>query len=110
MEAEELHSERTLVSRMTNLAQLSPVDVAAVNQQLQAQYDAFKAKGLKLNLTRGKPSPAQLDLSQDLLSLPGPQTLSLRALSIRNYGGLQGSWKCAGCSPECWAHRLSRSW
>jgi DNA-binding transcriptional MocR family regulator len=80
-----------LVSRMTNLAQLSPEDVAAVNQQLQAQYDAFKARGLKLDLTRGKPSPAQLDLSNQLLALPGADDyVAEGAVDCRNYGGLQG--------------------
>ena len=39
--------------------------------QLRERYDAFKAKGLTLNLTRGKPSAAQLELSAALLSLPG---------------------------------------
>jgi DNA-binding transcriptional MocR family regulator len=76
---------------MTNLAQLSPEDVAAVNQQLQAQYDAFQARGLKLDLTRGKPSPAQLDLSNGLLALPGADDyVAEGAVDCRNYGGLQG--------------------
>ena len=75
---------------MTKLAQLSPDDVA-VNQQLQAQYDAFKARGLKLDLTRGKPSAAQLDLSNGLLSLPGADDyVAEGAVDCRNYGGLQG--------------------
>src|SRR3984957_4874486 len=76
---------------MTNLAQLSPDDVAAVNRQLQEQYDAFKARGLKLDLTRGKPSPAQLDLSNQLLALPGADNyVAEGAVDCRNYGGLQG--------------------
>ena len=67
---------------MSHLAQLSSV---------QESYDAFKAKGLKLNLTRGKPSAAQLDLSADLLSLPGPADyIGEGATDCRNYGGLQG--------------------
>src|SRR6201986_5492084 len=76
---------------MTNLAQLSSENVAALNQQLQAQYDAFKARGLKLDLTRGKPSAAQLDLSNGLLSLPGAEDyVAEGAVDCRNYGGLQG--------------------
>ena len=63
---------------MTNLTQLSPDDIATNGQQLQAHYDAFKARGLKLDLTRGKPSPAQLDLSSALLSLPGGTITSPR--------------------------------
>ena len=47
---------------MTNLTQLSPDEITTNSQQLQSRYDAFKARGLKLDLTRGKPSAAQLDL------------------------------------------------
>ncbi len=62
-----------------------------VSQQLQESYDAFKAKGLKLDLTRGKPSSAQLDLSNEILSLPGSsEYLAEGATDCRNYGGLQG--------------------
>ena len=72
---------------MTNL--LSSHDIAS--QQLIENYDAFKAKGLKLDLTRGKPSAAQLDLSNALLSLPGAHDyLAEGATDTRNYGGLQG--------------------
>jgi DNA-binding transcriptional MocR family regulator len=54
-------------------------------------YDSFKAKGLKLDLTRGKPSQAQLDLSAELLSLPGSSDyLAEGGVDCRNYGGLQG--------------------
>jgi DNA-binding transcriptional MocR family regulator len=78
---------------MTNL--LSSRDTtsrqAVENQQLQENYAAFKAKGLKLDLTRGKPSAAQLDQSNALLSLPGAQDhLAEGATDTRNYGGLQG--------------------
>lgn len=59
--------------------------------QLRERYDAFKAKGLTLNLTRGKPSSAQLELSAGLLSLPGAgDYLAEDASDCRNYGGLQG--------------------
>ena len=59
--------------------------------EVQKSYDAFKAKGLKLNLTRGKPASSQLDLSTELLSLPGTADYNAEgATDIRNYGGLQG--------------------
>jgi DNA-binding transcriptional MocR family regulator len=59
--------------------------------QLRERYDGFKAKGLTLNLTRGKPSSAQLELSAGLLSLPGAgDYLAEDATDCRNYGGLQG--------------------
>src|ERR1700722_14093280 len=73
---------------MTQSTQVTSRDVS---QQLQESYDAFKAKGLKLDLTRGKPSAAQLDLSLELLSLPGSTDyLAEDKTDCRNYGGLQG--------------------
>src|SRR3989337_3012225 len=54
-------------------------------------YNAFKSKRLDLNLTRGKPSSAQLDLSAPLLGLPGPDDYQAGdGTDCRNYGGLQG--------------------
>jgi DNA-binding transcriptional MocR family regulator len=60
-------------------------------RELQQNYEAFKARGLKLNLTRGKPSPAQLELSEELLTLPGARKyMAEGATDCRNYGVLQG--------------------
>jgi DNA-binding transcriptional MocR family regulator len=76
---------------MTNATELGSRDVAPSGSQLQQSYDAFKAKGLKLDLTRGKPSPAQLDLSVGMLALPGATDFVAEgAIDCRNYGGLQG--------------------
>ena len=58
---------------------------------IREAYDALKAKGLKLNLTRGKPASAQLDLSNEMLALPGPSDyMAEGATDCRNYGGLNG--------------------
>jgi DNA-binding transcriptional MocR family regulator len=65
--------------------------VAGRLRELQENYDAFKAKGLKLNLTRGKPSAAQLELSEELLALPGKgKYMAEGGTDCRNYGVLQG--------------------
>lgn len=56
----------------------------------QAAYDELVAQGLSLDLTRGKPSAAQLDLSTDILSLPGDRYRSAGGTDTRNYQGLQG--------------------
>ena len=70
---------------MANLTQLT------LSGQVQQEYDALLARGLKLDLTRGKPCPAQLDLSTDLLSLPGANDyVAEGTVDVRNYGGLQG--------------------
>jgi DNA-binding transcriptional MocR family regulator len=54
-------------------------------------YAALCAKGLSLDLTRGKPSPEQLDLCADLLRLPaGTDVRAADGTDCRNYGGLRG--------------------
>lgn len=64
---------------------------SARHQQLRKHYEAFQARGLKLDLTRGKPAAAQLNLSNGLLSLPGADDyLAEGPVDTRNYGGLQG--------------------
>ncbi|MCK2217210.1 aminotransferase class I/II-fold pyridoxal phosphate-dependent enzyme [Actinomadura sp. ATCC 31491] len=55
----------------------------------QADYDALVQRGLSLDLTRGKPSPRQLDLSDDMLRLPTGHRAA-DGTDARNYGNLQG--------------------
>ena len=57
---------------------------------LQSAYEALKARGLKLDLTRGKPSPAQLDLSNAMLDLPMSADHTADGVDVRNYGGADG--------------------
>jgi DNA-binding transcriptional MocR family regulator len=66
-------------------------DTAQAGDATQAGYDAFKSRRLDLNLTRGKPSSEQLDLSAALLALPGTGDYQAAdGTDCRNYGGLQG--------------------
>ncbi|MBW4031519.1 MAG: aminotransferase [Acidobacteria bacterium] len=59
--------------------------------ELQASYAALQARKLHLDLTRGKPSPAQLDLSNTLLDLPlAHDHTSSEGTDVRNYGGADG--------------------
>ena len=68
-----------------------PADsLPALLDAARSDYEALLAKGLKLDLTRGKPSPAQLDLSNELLSLPGENYRDGDGTDTRNYGGLHG--------------------
>ncbi|CAN5504417.1 aminotransferase class I/II-fold pyridoxal phosphate-dependent enzyme [soil metagenome] len=58
---------------------------------LESQYAELRAKNLALDLTRGKPSPAQLDLSNALLGLPGEGDYrDVAGTDLRNYGGPDG--------------------
>ena len=59
--------------------------------QVKAQYDALKAKGLNLNMARGKPAKAQLDLVSDLLTaLTTIEDCFDGDIDSRNYGELAG--------------------
>jgi DNA-binding transcriptional MocR family regulator len=71
------------------LADRSPEEVDAFLQQQRAAYDELAASGLELDLTRGKPSTAQLDLADALLDLPTGST-DAAGVDTRNYGGLEG--------------------
>ncbi len=58
---------------------------------LRAKYDELCAAGLKLDLTRGKPAPDQLELSEPMLSMPGAGNhTSADGVDCRNYGGING--------------------
>ncbi len=56
-----------------------------------AAYEAYAARGLKLNMQRGQPSDADFDLSNGLLTAVGPDDVSAGGIDIRNYpGGVYG--------------------
>lgn len=71
------------------LAERSRDELRSFRETEQAAYDALVASGLKLDLTRGKPSAEQLDLADGMLGLP-TTTTSPDGVDTRNYGGLPG--------------------
>lgn len=73
-----------------SLLQLPKEQLLAREQALGSAYEQFRAAGLKLDLTRGKPSPAQLDLSAALLGPLDGGYLAEDGTDARNYGGLDG--------------------
>ena len=59
--------------------------------KVREEYETLKARNLDLDLTRGKPSSEQLDLSNDLLELPGKGNyVDAAGTDVRNYGNLKG--------------------
>lgn len=74
---------------MPNLTTLGAADLRASHADIRRRYQAFAERKLKLNLTRGKPSSRQLDLCNELLTLPGADYLAA-GVDTRNYGELQG--------------------
>lgn len=65
--------------------------LVAALPDVRRAYEEQCSRGLRLDLTRGKPSAEQLDLSNALLTLPGAGvTHDETGVDVRNYGGLEG--------------------
>lgn len=65
--------------------------LAAALEDARAGYAALAESGLALDLTRGKPAPAQLDLAGPLLTaVTADDYRSPGGVDVRNYGGLEG--------------------
>ena len=74
-----------------DLTSADPGTLAELHRVLQAEHQGLVNRGLKLDLTRGKPSPAQLDLSAPLQDLPAEGDYFAKdGTDCRNYGGLTG--------------------
>ena len=59
--------------------------------KVSAEYESWKAKGLKLNMARGKPSKQQLDLVSGILTaLTSAEECVDSGVDARNYGELKG--------------------
>ena len=77
---------------MTAYKDLSVEELQSLKKELEAQFAEIKAKNLKLDMSRGKPSKAQLDLSMgmmDVLSSEANLTCE-EGVDCRNYGVLDG--------------------
>jgi len=76
---------------MTRLRSLSPQALGELRSQLETRFNAFKAQGLKLDMTRGKPANAQLDLATGIFGVLGEKDFTAAdGTDTRNYGGLDG--------------------
>ena len=73
---------------MANYFEMSKDQLRAEKAALEQSYAEFKAKGLKLNMARGKPGPHQMDLAMDLLKMSDYTTED--GYDARNYGNLEG--------------------
>jgi len=76
--------------RQTQIGLMSHAELVSEHETQTANYAKLQTEKLTLDLTRGKPSPEQLDLSQDLLSLPAGEFRDAAGTDLRNYGGQQG--------------------
>lgn len=88
---------------MTSYASMTQAQLKEEWGKVSAHYDWCKQQNLKLNLSRGKPSKMQLDLSKDLLTaVTDSDECYNEGIDVRNYGELVG----LPCARRYWAEIL----
>lgn len=72
--------------------EMSKEELYEIKEGLEKEYAKYKGMGLSLNMARGKPSAAQLDLSMPMLDVLGSDSdmVASDGADCRNYGGLDG--------------------
>lgn len=83
-----------------DLSSASHDQLKTLESDLADQYEALRKQGLNLDLTRGKPSTEQLNLSSDLDGILAGNFLSRDGVDVRNYGGLVGLPECRELGSE----------
>ena len=73
------------------LMKMNKEQLLEFKRSTEAEYEDFKAQGLSLDMSRGKPSAEQLELSMDMINvLDGEVLTAENGLDCRNYGVLDG--------------------
>lgn len=77
---------------MTPYQNLSVEELTAQKRELEKRFAEVKAKNLKLDMSRGKPSKAQLDLSMGMMDVLNSESdlVCEEGVDCRNYGVLDG--------------------
>ena len=72
--------------------EMSREELLALKEELAHQYEDVKAKGLKLDMSRGKPAASQLDMEMDFLDVlnAASDVKTEAGVDCRNYGLLDG--------------------
>lgn len=81
-----------MVEKMKAYQELSKEELQALKTELETAYVDAKGKGLKLDMSRGKPSVAQLDIASDYFdALTSQSNMKTEdGIDVRNYGFLDG--------------------
>ena len=76
-------------------SEFSKENLLLEKEQLQKRYDDFKSQNLSLDMSRGKPSPKQLDITMDMFDVDMKETFKAsNGFDCRNYGILDGIPEC----------------
>ncbi len=79
---------------MKKITEYTREELTALEEKLASEYAVWKEKGLALNMARGKPAAAQLDLSNEMLNKGLASYKTEDGLDARNYGVLDGIPEC----------------
>ena len=79
---------------MSLSSQSSADELLKAQQKLISEYDRLKSCNLSLDMSRGKPAAAQLDLSNGILTLQLDSYINCEGNDVRNYGILTGIKEC----------------
>ena len=74
-------------------------ELLTLKNELEAEYKQFQELGLKLDMSRGKPSAEQLDISMGMMDvLSSSSDLKCReGIDCRNYGVIDGIEEAKDC-------------
>ena len=77
---------------MKKYTEMNKEELQALKKELDAQFAEVKAQGLALDMSRGKPSAAQLDLSMEMMDVlgSGDDLKCETGVDCRNYGVIDG--------------------
>ena len=77
---------------MKAYSEMGKDELLALKTDLEKAYDEFKAQGLKLDMSRGKPSSEQMDLAMGMMDVfhSSADLTSANGTDCRNYGSLEG--------------------
>ncbi len=80
---------------MKSYSELTREELLELKSELEKKYEEAKAEGLALDMSRGKPSPAQLDLSRGMLDVlnSSSELKAENGTDVRNYGLLEGIYE-----------------
>ena len=80
---------------MKSYSELTREELLELKSELEKKYEEAKAEGLALDMSRGKPSPAQLDLSRGMLDVlnSSSELKAENGIDVRNYGLLEGIYE-----------------
>ena len=71
--------------------EMTKEELQEIRKEVAAKYDELKAKGLKLDMSRGKPNTEQLDISMGMIdTLTDYNLVGEQGVDCRNYGVLDG--------------------